>query len=92
MTKTITVLDSLIYGFSTAFTSFCASNGINLLVARMKEEVDYSLNVVKEAEAQKMTGVTETLKDGAKGTCVIYNCFNVNLSDTNNAMFSYSTL
>lgn len=66
VTKTITVLDSLIYGFSTAFTSFCASNGINLLVARMKEEVDYSLNVVKEAEAQKMTGVTETLKDGAK--------------------------
>ncbi|KAF9024773.1 hypothetical protein BGZ52_010345, partial [Haplosporangium bisporale] len=36
------------------------------LDAMMKEEVDYSLNVVKEAEAQKMTGVTETLKDGAK--------------------------
>ncbi|KAG0340869.1 hypothetical protein BG000_010885 [Podila horticola] len=66
VTKTITVLDSLIYGFSTAFTSFCASNGINLLVARMKEEVDYSLTIVKEAEAQKMTGITETPKDGSK--------------------------
>ncbi|KAG0034694.1 hypothetical protein BGZ82_005652, partial [Podila clonocystis] len=66
ITKTITVLDSLIYGFSTAFTSFCASNGINLLVARMKEEVDYSLTIVKEAEAQKMTEITEASKDGVK--------------------------
>ncbi|KAF9293048.1 hypothetical protein BGZ74_011879, partial [Mortierella antarctica] len=66
VTKTITVLDSLIYGFSTAFTSFCSSNGINLLVARMKEEVDYSLTLVKEAEARKMTGITDASKDGVK--------------------------
>ncbi|KAI7827971.1 hypothetical protein BC939DRAFT_76403 [Gamsiella multidivaricata] len=60
VTKSISILDSLIYGFSTAFTSFCASNGLNNLVARIKDEVDYSLNLVKEAEASQMTGVAST--------------------------------
>ncbi|KAG0347069.1 hypothetical protein BG004_000179 [Podila humilis] len=66
VTKAITVLDSLIYGFGTAFTSFCSSNGINLLVGRMKDDVEYSLSIVKEAENQKMTGVTETSESTVK--------------------------
>ncbi|KAF9145192.1 hypothetical protein BGX30_010067 [Mortierella sp. GBA39] len=58
--KSVTILDSLVYGFSTAFTSFCTSGGLNSLVARMKEEVDYSLKLVKDAEATQMTDVSST--------------------------------
>ncbi|KAF9143356.1 hypothetical protein BG015_000457, partial [Linnemannia schmuckeri] len=60
VTKSVTILDSLVYGFSTAFTSFCTSGGLNSLVARMKEEVDYSLKLVKDAEASQMTDVSST--------------------------------
>ncbi|KAI8602492.1 hypothetical protein EDD21DRAFT_320345 [Dissophora ornata] len=60
VTKSVTILDSLIYGFGTAFSSFCSSGGLNSLVARIKDEVNYSLSLVKEAEASHMTGVTST--------------------------------
>ncbi|KAF9206640.1 hypothetical protein BGZ49_002096 [Haplosporangium sp. Z 27] len=60
VTKTVTILDSLIYGYTAAFTSFCSAGGLNSLVTRIKEEVDYSLGLVKEAEASQMTGVTPT--------------------------------
>ncbi|KAG0268219.1 hypothetical protein BGZ95_002557, partial [Linnemannia exigua] len=60
VTKSITLLDSLVYGFSTAFTSFCTSGGLNMLVARMKEEVEYSLKLVKDTEASQMTDVSST--------------------------------
>ncbi|KAF9918729.1 hypothetical protein BX616_006259 [Lobosporangium transversale] len=60
VTKGVTILDSLIYGFSTAFTSFCSAGGLNSLVARIKDEVDYSLKLVKEAEVSQMIGVTST--------------------------------
>ncbi|KAH7042417.1 hypothetical protein BKA57DRAFT_398309 [Linnemannia elongata] len=62
VTKSVTILDSLVYGFSTAFTSFCTSGGLNSLVARMKEEVDYSLKLVKDAEASQMTDRTALSK------------------------------
>ncbi|KAG0297593.1 hypothetical protein BGZ96_005696 [Linnemannia gamsii] len=58
VTKSVTILDSLVYGFSTAFSSFCTSGGLNSLVARMKEEVDYSLKLVKDAEASQMTDIS----------------------------------
>ncbi|KAF9909831.1 hypothetical protein EC991_008002 [Linnemannia zychae] len=60
VTKSISILDSLVYGFSTAFTSFCTSGGLNMLVARMKEEVEYSLKLVKDAEATQMMDLTST--------------------------------
>ncbi|KAG0319507.1 hypothetical protein BGZ97_002029 [Linnemannia gamsii] len=60
VTKSITILDSLVYGFSTAFSSFCTSGGLNSLVTRLKEEVDYSLKLVKDAEASQMTDVSST--------------------------------
>ncbi|KAF9935205.1 hypothetical protein FBU30_006290 [Linnemannia zychae] len=60
VTKSITILDSLIYGFGSAFTSFCTSDGLNILVARMKEEVDYAMKLAKEAEASQMAGVSAT--------------------------------
>ncbi|KAG0302120.1 hypothetical protein BGZ98_007782, partial [Dissophora globulifera] len=60
VTKSVTILDSLMYGFSTAFTAFCSSGGLNSLVARIKEEVEYSLMLVKDDEASRMTGVTST--------------------------------
>ncbi|KAK3827071.1 MAG: hypothetical protein J3R72DRAFT_374295 [Linnemannia gamsii] len=62
VTKSITLLDSLVYGFSTAFTSFCTSGGLNMLVARMKEEVEYSLKLVKDTEASQMTDRTALSK------------------------------
>ncbi|KAK5815411.1 hypothetical protein F5H01DRAFT_279335, partial [Linnemannia elongata] len=68
VTKSVTILDSLVYGFSTAFTSFCTSGGLNSLVARMKEEVDYSLKLVKDAEASQMTDVSSTDAGAPKGS------------------------
>lgn len=53
MTKCIHLLDSLIYGYSSAFTSFCTSDGLNILVARIKDEVEYALGVVKDFEASQ---------------------------------------
>ncbi|KAI1319340.1 hypothetical protein EDD11_004206 [Mortierella claussenii] len=58
--KSVTILDSLVYGYSTAFTSFCSSGGLGILVGRIKEEVDYSLSLVKTAEASQMAGVKST--------------------------------
>ncbi|KAK5816821.1 hypothetical protein F5H01DRAFT_405347 [Linnemannia elongata] len=53
VTKCIHLLDSLIYGYSSAFTSFCTSDGLNILVARIKDEVEYALGVVKDFEASQ---------------------------------------
>jgi E3 ubiquitin-protein ligase HUWE1 len=48
-------LDSLIYGYSSAFTSFCTSDGLNILVARIKEETEFALGVVKDFEASQIS-------------------------------------
>ena len=48
MTKSISLLDSLIYGYSAAFTSFCTSDGLNILVARVKDETEFALQIVKD--------------------------------------------
>ncbi|KAF9976767.1 hypothetical protein BGZ73_007902 [Actinomortierella ambigua] len=56
--KSISIQDSLIYGFATAFTSFISSGGLNLVVQRIKDEVDFILTLVQETEANQMTGVT----------------------------------
>ncbi|KAF8985816.1 hypothetical protein BGZ46_001784 [Entomortierella lignicola] len=58
--KGVTILDNLVYGFGTAFTTFCSSDGLNILVARIKDEVDLSLNLVKEAESSLMSDVAST--------------------------------
>jgi len=57
-----------VYGFGSAFTSFCNSAGLASLVARIKEEVDDSLKLVKQAEATQMSGVTTAGGDIQKGT------------------------
>ncbi|KAI8349558.1 hypothetical protein B0O80DRAFT_501281 [Mortierella sp. GBAus27b] len=54
VTKSVSILDSLIYGFSTAFTSFCSSNGLETLVTRIKDEVDSLLALVKGTDAPQM--------------------------------------
>ncbi|KAF9096459.1 hypothetical protein BGX23_011187 [Mortierella sp. AD031] len=51
VTKSISLLDSLIYGYSAAFTSFCTSDGLNVLVARVKDETEFALQIVKDHEA-----------------------------------------
>ncbi|KAG0205736.1 hypothetical protein BGX28_002703 [Mortierella sp. GBA30] len=58
VTKGVSVLDSLIYGFGAAFTSFCTSNGLHVLVARMKDEVEFSLNLVEEFGLSKASDST----------------------------------
>ncbi|KAF9998708.1 hypothetical protein BGZ65_005821, partial [Modicella reniformis] len=64
--KSVSILDSLVYGFSTAFMSFCSSDGLEILITRIKEEVDYSLTLVKGTDAPEMdSGVTSSIKDGA---------------------------
>ncbi|KAF9951518.1 hypothetical protein BGZ72_006995 [Mortierella alpina] len=60
VTKGISILDSLIYGFGAAFTSFCTSDGLNLLVARMKEEVECSLKLVEEFGSSAMSDTAST--------------------------------
>ena len=66
VTKGISILDSLIYGFGAAFTSFCTSDGLNLLVARMKEEVECSLKLVEEFGSSAMSDTASTSSN--KGT------------------------
>ncbi|KAF9118932.1 hypothetical protein BGW39_000739, partial [Mortierella sp. 14UC] len=51
--KSIHLLDSLIYGYSSAFTSFCTSDGLNILVARIKDETEYALGIVKGFESSQ---------------------------------------
>ncbi|KAI7822225.1 hypothetical protein BC939DRAFT_194256 [Gamsiella multidivaricata] len=64
ITKGVLILDSLVYGFSAAFTSFCSSDGLNMLVARVKDEVDFSLDLVKKAETAQISDTVSVL--GAK--------------------------
>ncbi|KAF9173026.1 hypothetical protein BGX20_004283 [Mortierella sp. AD010] len=61
VTKAVSLLDNLVYGFGTAFTSFCSSNGLNTLVARIKDEVEFSLNLVNEAGSPQMSDDASTL-------------------------------
>ncbi|KAG0374801.1 hypothetical protein BGX24_009910 [Mortierella sp. AD032] len=53
VTKSIHLLDSLIYGYSSAFTSFCTSDGLNILVARIKDETEYALGIVKDFDTSQ---------------------------------------
>ncbi|KAF8948924.1 hypothetical protein BGZ47_001133 [Haplosporangium gracile] len=63
VTKSIHLLDSLIYGYSSAFTSFCTSGGLNVLVARIKDEVEYALGVVKDFETSQASDTSSTPKE-----------------------------
>ncbi|KAF9362900.1 hypothetical protein BGX34_005286 [Mortierella sp. NVP85] len=64
VTKSVSILDSLIYGFNTAFTSFCSSDGLEALVARIKDEVDYSIALVKGTDTSRMdTSTGSSAKD-----------------------------
>ncbi|KAG0231894.1 hypothetical protein BGW42_008561 [Actinomortierella wolfii] len=58
ITKAISIQDSLIYGYASAFTSFISSNGLNFIVQRIKDDVDVVLAIVQEAEANQMPDVT----------------------------------
>ncbi|KAG0275588.1 hypothetical protein BGZ95_008615 [Linnemannia exigua] len=53
VTKSIHLLDSLVYGYSSAFTSFCTSDGLNILVARIKDETEFALEIVKGYDASQ---------------------------------------
>jgi E3 ubiquitin-protein ligase HUWE1 len=57
VTKSIHLLDSLIYGYSSAFTSFCTSDGLNILVARIKDETEHALEIAKNFEASQSSDV-----------------------------------
>ncbi|CAG8786506.1 25958_t:CDS:2, partial [Racocetra persica] len=58
VTKAVGILDSLVYGFNTSFTSFCNANGVRVLVGRIKEEVDNGIRLAKEARDNQMEGIT----------------------------------
>ncbi|KAF9927616.1 hypothetical protein FBU30_003038 [Linnemannia zychae] len=48
---------------STAFTSFCSSGGLNMLVARIKEETDFALNLVKDYEESHTKDESPSVND-----------------------------
>ncbi|CAG8511149.1 8932_t:CDS:10, partial [Scutellospora calospora] len=58
VTKAVGILDSLVYGFNTSFTSFCNANGVRILVDRIKEEVDNGIQLSKDARGDQMEGIT----------------------------------
>ncbi|KAF0392672.1 E3 ubiquitin-protein ligase HUWE1 [Gigaspora margarita] len=58
VTKAVGILDSLVYGFNTSFTSFCNANGVRVLVDRIKEEVDNGIQLAKDARDNQMEGIT----------------------------------
>ncbi|KAJ3180597.1 hypothetical protein HDU85_004001 [Gaertneriomyces sp. JEL0708] len=60
VTRGVVLLDTLVFGFSTAFTPFADAHGLDILVTRIKEEVDYGLSVVG---ADPMDGVQTTTGD-----------------------------
>ncbi|KAM0790628.1 hypothetical protein ACM66B_004490 [Microbotryomycetes sp. NB124-2] len=43
VTKAVVFLDSLMYGYQTAFTLFISSGGLNVFVDRVKEEIDLAV-------------------------------------------------
>ncbi|KAJ3032901.1 hypothetical protein HDV00_006990 [Rhizophlyctis rosea] len=48
ITKTVAMMDNILFGFTTAFTSFIQANGLDVLVLRIKDEVDYFVELEKE--------------------------------------------
>ncbi|CAG8513467.1 7938_t:CDS:10, partial [Acaulospora morrowiae] len=58
VTKAISLLDSLVYGFNTSFTSFCNANGVRILVDRIKDEVDLGVQLAKDAHGDRMEDIT----------------------------------
>ncbi|KAK3832797.1 MAG: hypothetical protein J3R72DRAFT_372754, partial [Linnemannia gamsii] len=64
VTKSIHLLDSLIYGYSSAFTSFCTSDGLNILVARIKDETEYALGIVKDFDTSQSPDKSSSASKG----------------------------
>ncbi|RIA89170.1 hypothetical protein C1645_825193 [Glomus cerebriforme] len=58
ITKAVGILDSLVYGFNTSFTSFCNANGVRILVQRIKEEVEYGIQLVDDNQGDFMEDIT----------------------------------
>ncbi|KAK4052443.1 E3 ubiquitin-protein ligase tom1 [Microbotryomycetes sp. JL201] len=51
VTKAVVFLDSLMYGYQTAFTLFISSGGLNVFVDRVKEEIDLATEKFKGSKA-----------------------------------------
>ncbi|KAI9357936.1 hypothetical protein DFJ73DRAFT_173945 [Zopfochytrium polystomum] len=48
VTKFVTTLDSIIYGYSNSFPSFASANGLEHLVSRVKEEIEQDISLYGE--------------------------------------------
>ncbi|CAG8537775.1 15360_t:CDS:10, partial [Funneliformis caledonium] len=58
ITKVVSILDSLVYGFNPSFTSFCNANGVRILVQRINEEVDFGIQLLGDNHGDFMEDVT----------------------------------
>ncbi|KAG9291851.1 hypothetical protein G9A89_012136 [Geosiphon pyriformis] len=56
--KAVSLLDSLVYSFSTSFTTFCNANGVNILVERIKDEVTFDVQFATQIQGDQMEDVT----------------------------------
>ncbi|CAG8444226.1 3604_t:CDS:10 [Ambispora leptoticha] len=54
VTKAVVILDSLVYGFTTSFNTFCNANGVNILVDRIKDEVNFDIELANEIQGNSM--------------------------------------
>ncbi|KZV95100.1 hypothetical protein EXIGLDRAFT_644511 [Exidia glandulosa HHB12029] len=55
VSKTMSLLDSVLYGFTNSFSIFCNARGVETLVTRIEHEVDLD---IQEHEAQPTSGLS----------------------------------
>ncbi|KAJ3049458.1 hypothetical protein HK097_009550, partial [Rhizophlyctis rosea] len=59
VTKAVSIMDGILFGFPTALTAFIQGNGLDVLVLRIKDEVDYFVDFGKELANRMETDTTE---------------------------------
>ncbi|KAG4300575.1 hypothetical protein PCK1_003004 [Pneumocystis canis] len=59
VTKAASLLDHLTYGFPSTFNAFCSARGLDVLVGRIKDEVDYNIKQFLLPDKVSRTSVTE---------------------------------
>ncbi|TPX56315.1 hypothetical protein SpCBS45565_g08434 [Spizellomyces sp. 'palustris'] len=57
ITRCIVLLDSLVFGFSASFAAFTAASGLDVLVARIKDEVDLCISLNPALRGEQMESI-----------------------------------
>lgn len=60
VTKSVGLLDSIVYGFAASFSTFCNAGGLDTLVNRIKIEVDYCTELAASRMMDSMEDVQQS--------------------------------